>query len=350
MRLQKYSKGALKLAAIEEASHPAVELISALAIAPIIYFGGSDVLSGHMTAGGLVAFFSSIMLMMDPIRKLNEINLKITQATAAAQRINDAFDWQSTVAEPYHPVRLPEPLESIELKGVSFWYPEHPERRVLDRVSFSLKKGQRIALVGPSGAGKSTLVQLLPRIFDPTEGAIYVNGVDIRQVRLRELRGLFAFVNQDVFLFNDTVEANVRAGMPHVPMEAVIQATKAAFAYEFIERMPLGFKTPIGERGQKLSGGERQRLSIARAFLRNAPVLILDEATSNLDTQSEVMVQQALQNLQESRTSLVIAHRMSTIQRADEIIVLQDGGVVQRGRHEELESIPGLYSDLLQGK
>jgi ABC-type multidrug transport system fused ATPase/permease subunit len=231
---------------------------------------------------------------------------------------------------------------------VRFAYPDAPERNVLDGVSFSVPAGKVVALVGPSGAGKSSLVSLIPRIFDVTGGRIEIDGTDIHEYGLSDLRDLIAVVSQDVFLFNDTIEANIRCGRLGATDDEVREAARRAHALDFIEAAPQGFASVIGDRGQKLSGGERQRISIARAFLRHAPILILDEATSSLDNASERAVQAALEELMKDRTTLVIAHRLSTIRHADEILVLQDGRVVERGKHDDLVKTAGLYSKLHQ--
>ncbi len=339
----------LKTSALEEAAHPMVELITALAVAAVIYYGGSQVLAGKMTSGELFAFFLSFGLMMNPIRMMNEVNLRLTTASAACDRIFQVFDWKTHLHEP----AAPEPIQgfraSIQLKDVRFAYPDAPEREVLKGISFDITRGQVVALVGASGAGKSSLVSLLPRVFDVTSGSIRIDGHDIRQLRLDDLRGLIAVVSQDLFLFNDTVHENIRCGRLSASEAEIHEAARRAHALDFIERLPEGFNAVVGDRGQKLSGGEKQRLSIARAFLRQAPILVLDEATSALDTRSERAVQEALDELMKDRTTLIIAHRLSTIRNADRILVMRDGRIVEDGRHEDLLAREGEYARFHRG-
>ena len=339
----RYTDYHLKMAAMEEVSHPAVELLTSFVIAIVIYYGGAQVISGQMSSGDLLAFFAAFAMMMNPIRTLNDVNLRMTQMNSAFERISELLGWKTRLVSSPHPVSKSFSRE-IRLEDVSFFYPDAPERKILNGVSFTVTAGSRIALVGESGAGKSSLISLLPRVFDVTGGRILMDGVDIRSMDLDSLRSQFAVVSQDVFLFNDTVFENVRCGNREATREQVIQAAKQANALEFISKLSDGWETRIGDRGQKLSGGERQRLSIARAFLRQAPILILDEATSNLDTASEKAVQDALEQLMKNRTTVVIAHRLSTIQGADLILVLKSGKIVEAGTHPELLQASGEYS------
>jgi ABC-type multidrug transport system fused ATPase/permease subunit len=331
------------MATMEEVSHPAVELLTSFVIAIVIYYGGSQVIGGEMSSGDLLAFFAAFAMMMNPIRTLNDVNLRMTQMNAAFDRISELFGWKSRLKSTSSPVENSFSRE-IRLEDVEFFYPDSPERKILDGVSFTVPVGSRIALVGESGAGKSSLISLLPRVFDVTQGRILMDGIDIREMDLDALRAQFAVVSQDVFLFNDTVFENVRCGNREATRDQVIEAAKQANALEFISKLSDGWETRIGDRGQKLSGGERQRLSIARAFLRQSPILILDEATSNLDTASEKAVQEALEKLMKNRTTLVIAHRLSTIQGADLILVLKSGKIVEAGTHPELLQMSGEYS------
>ena len=340
---ERFAHFLLKTSRVEEAAHPMVELLTALALAPIIYFGGHQVIEGKMTAGDLFAFFTAFGMMMNPIRMMNDVNIKVHQAAGACDRIFELLEWKSHLVEKPQPKPLKNLTERIEFQDVSFAYPDAPQRNVLHRVSFQVPRGKAVALVGASGAGKSSLVSLIPRIFDVTEGSIRMDGVDLKEFSLADLRSTIAVVSQDVFLFNDTIEENIRCGRLDATFDEIRDAAKRAYALEFIEQLPQGFQTRIGDRGQKLSGGERQRLSIARAFLRHSPILILDEATSSLDSQSEKAVQQALEKLMENRTTLMIAHRLSTIRQAHQILVLKDGEIVERGTHDELIRLHGVY-------
>ncbi len=339
-----FSELLIKTSLIEEAAHPLVELLSAVALAPVIYFGGLQVMSGKMTPGDLFAFFTVFAMMMNPVRMLNDVNIKLSQAAAACDRIFELFDWKSNLHQPSNPLRANQVKSGLSVENISFYYPDAPQRSVIKNVSFEIPRGHAVALVGPSGAGKSSLVSLLPRIFDVTSGAIKIDNQDIRNLNLDDLRRMIAVVSQDIFLFNDTIEENIRCGRLSASHNEILDAARKAHALEFIQALPDGFKTNIGDRGQKLSGGERQRLSIARAFLRQAPILILDEATSSLDSQSERAVQSALDELMRDRTTLMIAHRLSTIRNADLILVLRDGEVVERGTHADLIALNGVYA------
>ncbi len=352
-RSERFTKLLLKTAILEEASHPMVELLTAFAIAAVVYYGGSQVIRGQMTSGDLFAFFTSFALMLNPLRVLNDVNLKLSAAAAACDRIFEVFDWKPHIASVPRGASRQKGSEAKRLKrferdvvvsGISFAYPDASERKVLNDVSFEIKKGEVVALVGASGSGKSSFVNLITRIFDVNTGSISIDGHDIRSIPVEDLRSMIAVVSQDVFLFNDTIEENIRCGRLGAAQEEVRRAAEHAHATDFIDKLPAGYKTWIGDRGQKLSGGERQRISIARAFLRDAPLLILDEATSSLDSHSERAVQQALDELMQNKTTLVIAHRLSTIKNADVILVLRDGKIVERGHHAELMAKEGEYA------
>lgn len=341
---ENYVKYYLKIAKLEEVSHPLVELLIAFLIAIIIYFGGRQVLAGKITSGDLIAFFATFAMLINPIRNFNEVNMKLSQAAGACERIFEVFKWKSHLVENQNPKSFKTFTSGISLHQVTFAYPDAPQRNVLNQVSFEVPKGQSVALVGASGAGKSSLVNLLPRIFDVTQGSIRIDGNDIRELSLEDLRRQIAVVSQEVFLFNDTIEENIRCGKLSATDEEIREAARRAHATEFINSLPDGYQTNIGDRGQKLSGGQRQRISIARAFLREAPILILDEATSSLDNQSERAVQEALEELMQNRTTIIIAHRLSTIQNVDHIYVMKDGEIVEDGKHEALIRKDGVYS------
>ncbi|MEK6705878.1 MAG: ABC transporter transmembrane domain-containing protein [Bdellovibrionota bacterium] len=345
-RSENFKRLLLKTAVLEEASHPMVELLTAFVIAAMIYFGGNQVLRGSMTSGDLLAFFATFALMMNPLRTLNDVNIKLNQAAAACDRIFEIFDWRSRIQEALNPVRMERFSNRLEFRNVSFAYPDSPERLVLKNVRFTVPRQKVVAIVGASGAGKSSIVSLVARIYDVNTGCITFDGYNIKDVAFGDLRSMIAVVSQDVFLFNDTIEENIRCGRLDATADEIREAARCANALEFVKSLSEGFNTVIGDRGQKLSGGERQRISIARAFLRKAPILILDEATSNLDTASERLVQSALEELMHDRTTLVIAHRLSTIRNADHILVLKNGEILEEGRHDDLVNFGGEYARL----
>ncbi len=337
----------LKISKMEEIAGPSIELVTSIAIAIILYFGGSAVLRGEMTSGDLLAFFAAFGMMINPIRQLTDINAKLHAAAAAMERINQFLSWKPRITLPENGIPVPAIESGIEFRGIGFSYPDEPKRKILDGISFVLPRGKTLALVGQSGSGKSSVVQLLTRMYDVTEGGIFVNGHDLRSLDLAGWRSQIAVVSQDVFLFHDSIYENIRMGKPDATREEVLEAASQAHATGFISRLPQGFNTIVGDRGVKLSGGERQRISIARAFLRNAPCLVLDEATSNLDNESEKMVQSSLEKLMENRTTLVIAHRLSTIRNADRIVVMKQGRILESGTYSDLVEKNGEFQRLL---
>lgn len=323
---------------------PVIEFIAALGVTAIIWFGGRSVIGGDITAGSLVAFLVYAINISNPIKRIARVLGSIQKALAAAERVFYIMDLTDTIPQKPGAITLPSVEGNVEFRHVSFAY--NKGETILHDVSFSAKPGQAIALVGPSGAGKSTVASLLPRFYDVTEGAIFVDGHDVRDVTLASLREQVGIVPQETNLFNDTVYNNILYGRLDATRDEVIAAAKAANADEFIQQLPKGYDTQLGDRGVNISGGQRQRISIARAILKNPRILILDEATSALDTESERIVQEALDRLMVGRTSFVIAHRLSTIQNAAKIIVLDKGSIVEEGTHQQLMAKHGLYAHL----
>lgn len=323
---------------------PVIEFIAALGVTAIIWFGGRSVIGGDITAGSLVAFLVYAINISNPIKRIARVLGSIQKALAAAERVFYIMDLTDTIPQKPDAITLPSVEGNVEFRHVSFAY--NKGETILHDVSFSAKPGQAIALVGPSGAGKSTVASLLPRFYDVTEGAIFVDGHDVRDVTLASLREQVGIVPQETNLFNDTVYNNILYGRLDATLDEVIAAAKAANADEFIQQLPKGYDTQLGDRGVNISGGQRQRISIARAILKNPRILILDEATSALDTESERIVQEALDRLMVGRTSFVIAHRLSTIQNAAKIIVLDKGSIVEEGTHQQLMAKHGLYAHL----
>lgn len=323
---------------------PVIEFIAALGVTAIIWFGGRSVIGGDITAGSLVAFLVYAINISNPIKRIARVLGSIQKALAAAERVFYIMDLTDTIPQKPDAITLPSVEGNVEFRHVSFAY--NKGETILHDVSFSAKPGQAIALVGPSGAGKSTVASLLPRFYDVTEGAIFVDGHDVRDVTLASLREQVGIVPQETNLFNDTVYNNILYGRLDATRDEVIAAAKAANADEFIQHLPKGYDTQLGDRGVNISGGQRQRISIARAILKNPRILILDEATSALDTESERIVQEALDRLMVGRTSFVIAHRLSTIQNAAKIIVLDKGSIVEEGTHQQLMAKHGLYAHL----
>ena len=342
-----YFRTNMKSTQVSSITSPVLEAVGILGVAGIIWYGGSQVIQGAMTPGTFFSFLTAVFLMYTPIKRLASANNTIQQALAAADRVFTVLDVPTEAAQDTGTRSLDGVRSAIALQGVSFRY-EGVEAWALTDISLTVRPGEVLALVGSSGAGKTTLVNLIPRFHDPTAGAILIDGVDLREIRLSALRRQIGIVSQETLLFDDTVGNNIAYGRDEATEEAITDAARAAFAHDFIMKLPNGYDTLIGENGVRLSGGERQRLAIARALLRNPPILILDEATSSLDTESERMVQMALANLMKGRTTFVIAHRLSTVQRADRIAVLAGGRLVEVGRHEELLAKVGVYHRLHQ--
>ena len=326
---------------------PLMEFIGGLAAVGALWLGATRIQAGALTAGAFAAFLGAAFMMYGPIKKLSRVNASIQQTIAACERIFAMLDTHSEVRERPGAEPLPRMRHSVEFRNVSFAYDDRPDRLALRSASFTVRAGQVVALVGLSGAGKTTLVNLIPRFYDVGEGAILIDGIDIRDVTLASLRAQVALVTQETVLFDDTIAANIAYGVPNAPEAAIVAASKAAHAHEFIDQLPQKYGTRIGERGQLLSGGQRQRLAIARAILKDSPLLVLDEATSSLDAESELLVQDALANLMRNRTTFVIAHRLSTVRRADVILAVEAGRIAEIGTHDELVGRPGgVYAKL----
>jgi ATP-binding cassette, subfamily B, bacterial MsbA len=336
----------LKYVAQQAIASPLIEFMGAVTIVLLVSFARTQIQNGQMSTGEFTSFVIALLMLYEPVKRLVGIHNIFQQALGASQKVFEHLNQDILVKEQEGARELREFRQEIAFENVSFRYPNAAENAVLDGVTFTVKAGEIVALVGPSGAGKTTLASLLPRFYDPTEGAIRIDGQDLRELQLPSLRAKISIVAQETFLFNTTVAANIGYGRTGATEDEIREAAKNALALEFIEQLPDGFQTMIGERGARLSGGQRQRIAIARALLENAPILILDEATSHLDTESEVLVQKALGNLIEGRTVVVIAHRLSTIRRADKIIVLEKGRIVETGRHDDLVEAGGLYQRL----
>ena len=340
----------MKEVKVDELSSPVMELIGGIGIAVGIYYGGYRIFHNTLSPGTFFAFISATAMLYRPVRKLNKLNIFLQRGLAATDRIYDILDYESEIAERPDPIAIPSGAHKVVFDQVSFRYASENADNglVLDNISFAASPGEVVALVGMSGGGKTTLVNLVPRFYDVTAGAIRIDGIDIKDAEIVSLRRQIAIVTQEPILFNESVRDNIAYGNPNASEEAIEKAARDAFAHDFIQNFPDGYRTPIGELGNRLSGGEKQRICIARALLKDAPILILDEATSALDSEAEIVVQKALENLMKGRTTFVIAHRLSTITHADRIIVLVKGRIVEEGTHADLLAREGAYRRLYQ--
>jgi subfamily B ATP-binding cassette protein MsbA len=340
-----YSDVNVSMAKKNELAGPISQFLGVSVVAGILVYGGNLVLSGasSLSASNFITYIIIFTQVLNPAKEISRAMSSIQRGIASADRIFEVIDTPNQVTAPTAPKSFGQFAQKIEFKDVSFAYGTHS---VLSNINFTLEKGKTIALVGPSGGGKSTLADLVPRFYDPTAGQILIDGIDLRELSTEALRSQLGIVTQESILFNDTVYNNIAFGLAGITESQVVEAAKIANAHEFISKLEQGYQSSIGDRGSKLSGGQRQRLSIARAVLKNPPILILDEATSALDSESELLVQEAITKLMSNRTTLVIAHRLSTIQHADEILVIDKGQVVQRGTHAELMEQKGLYQKL----
>jgi len=346
---QKLYHLAMKSVKIEEISSPLMEFIGSLGAAAVIWYGGYQVIKGTTTPGTFFSFMTAVMMMYGPIRKLSRINNTIQKTVAAMERVFEILDTPREIVDKEHVYRLKEFKQDIKFQNVWFRY-NHHDGMVLRNINLDVKRGELVAFVGVSGVGKSTLCDLIPRFYDVSRGSIKIDGHDLRDIDIKSLRKQIGVVTQETILFNDSVRNNIAYGKPEASFEEIIEAAKLAFAHDFIVKMKEGYDTLIGEKGVRLSGGERQRIAIARALLRNPSILILDEATSDLDSESELMVQRALDNLMRDRTTFVIAHRLSTIRNAHKIVAFHDGEIAEIGKHAELLARNGIYKRLYEAQ
>jgi ATP-binding cassette subfamily B protein/subfamily B ATP-binding cassette protein MsbA len=343
-----HTEAILRAVKSSNAFHPSIEFVSSLGTIIVIFFGGRLALANELALEDVVAFLLYLSSFYQPITALGRINEGLQQALASAERVLEVLSEEPEIYDLPGAVQIDRVKGDVEFKNVSFEYIKGIP--VLKDISFKVKAGETLALVGPTGVGKTTLVNLIPRFYEPDSGQILIDGRDIRRITLSSLRKQISIVSQDVFLFNGTVKENILYGREDASDEEVIAAAKAANAHEFIMELVNGYDTQVGERGVKLSGGQKQRISIARAILKDAPILILDEATSSVDTQTERLIQDALDRLKCNRTTIVIAHRLSTIQQADQIIVIKDGEIIEKGKHAQLLRKEGLYSQLCRAQ
>jgi len=340
-------KNHMRSVMIDSYSYPIIEIIGAAAGAAIVAYGGYLIINGQITPGDFTSFVISFFMLNEPVKKLNGFNLKLQEGFAAVRRIFDILDVEDEIVTSPDAKKITHFKQEIKLNIKAFHYPEQDVPAVRD-FKLSVQKGEAVALVGSSGSGKTTVANLIPRFYDVTRGEVCIDGHDLRDLDLISLRKLIAIVTQDTILFNDTIASNITYGQPDCSKERMYAAARAANAHTFITEQPDGYETVIGEKGGRLSGGQRQRLSIARALVKDAPILILDEATSALDSESEIEVQQAIEHLMENRTTIVIAHRLSTIRNANRICVMENGQIVEQGTHDELLSKDGRYQQLYE--
>ena len=340
-----YRQSINRVATRQTLAHPMSEFLGTILIVTVLWFGGTLILSNQapIDAPSFIFYLVILYSIINPLKEFSKASYNIPKGLASMERIDKILQAESNIKEVKNPIEIKTLNDKIEFKEVSFKY---DTKEVLKRINLTVKKGQTIALVGQSGSGKSTLVDMLPRYHDVLSGSVEIDGVNIKDLSIASLRGIIGNVNQEAILFNDTFFNNIAFGVPNATKEEVIEAAKIANAHEFIMETDKGYDTNIGDRGGKLSGGQRQRVSIARAILKNPPILILDEATSALDTESERSVQEALERLMKTRTTIAIAHRLSTIRSADEICVLHEGEIVERGKHDELLAVEGYYKRL----
>jgi subfamily B ATP-binding cassette protein MsbA len=338
-----YFKLELKEAFIKSLSSPVMEILGGIGIAFIIWYGGSRVINGDYTAGTFISFLAAVIMLYDPVKKISRLNNSIQEGLAATDRIFDIIELESDIREQSQPVTIEHRPHRVSFNHVFFRYGDTP---VLKDINLDVQPGEIIALVGTSGGGKTSLVNLIPRFFDVWQGAVFIDAIDVRTASIVSLRRQIAIVTQEPILFHGSIRDNIAYGNAEATDAQIREAAEAAYALDFIEKLPEGFETNIGELGTRLSGGERQRMCIARALLKDAPILILDEATSSLDTESETVVQKALENLMKGRTTFVIAHRLTTIANAHRIIVLADGKIVEEGDHQYLLAQKGEYAKL----
>ncbi|MCZ7601753.1 MAG: ABC transporter transmembrane domain-containing protein [Melioribacteraceae bacterium] len=345
----KFFKLSLRMVRVRNAASPITEFLSVIVGVIVIFYGGQLVLiDGTMRASEFLTFLFAIFQLMPPIKELSSVNNRIQESSAAAERVFEILDTEPNIKSAADAIRKTEFNEVIEFKNVSYKY-EDSSVEVVKNISFKVNNGEIIALVGSSGSGKTTLVDLIPRFYDPVDGAILIDGIDIRKIKLEDLRKMMGIVTQETVLFNESVSNNIAYGLENFDSTNIIEAAKAANAHDFIINLPKGYDTIIGERGTKLSGGQRQRISIARALLKNPPIMIFDEATSALDNESEILVQEAIDRLMHHRTTFVIAHRLSTIRNANRILVLDNGQIVQDGKHDQLiKNSTGIYKRLYE--